>query len=107
LIEKDNKFVKVGERFIDITQFDNKTIAGKYYEVYKPGFEEYATTQSNFKFTGQNPDEKSRTDFAITTESGSKGNLYPNQSAGKIQFNLNNSSMGGLLYDSTFSPDLD
>lgn len=107
LIEKDNKFVKVGERFIDITQFDNKTIAGKYYEVYKPGFEEYATTQRDFKFNAQKPDEKNRSDFEITTESGSKGNLYPDQYAGKIQFHLNNSSMGGLLYDSTFSPDLD
>jgi len=107
LIEKDNKFVKVGERKIDITQFDNKTVAGRYYEVYKPGFEEYATTQRDFKFTAQKPEEKNRSDFEITTESGSKGNLYLDQYAGKINFNLNTPSMGGLQFDSTFSPDLD
>ncbi len=107
LIEKDNKFVKVGERIIDITQFDNKTIAGRYYEVYKPGFEEYVNNQSDFKFTAQKPEEENRSDFEITTDSGIKGNIYCDEHGGKIQFNLNNSSMGGKLYDSTFSPDLD
>ncbi len=108
LIEKDKKFVKVGERMIDITHFDNKTIAGRYYEEYKPGFEEYATTQRDSKFTAQKPEEKNRSDFELTTESGSKGNIYFDQYAGKIQFNLNTSqSKGGLLYDSAFSPDLD
>lgn len=107
LIEKDNKFVKVGERMIDITQFDNKTIAGRYYEVYKPGFEEYATTQRDSKFDAQKPDDINRSDFEITTESGSKGSIYLDEHGGKINFNMNNSSMGGALYDSTFSPDLD
>ncbi|KUO78049.1 MAG: hypothetical protein APF81_14240 [Desulfosporosinus sp. BRH_c37] len=107
LIEKDNKFVKVGERFIDITQIDNKTAKGRYYEVYKPGFEEYAITQRDFKFDAQKPAEKNRSDFEIITESGSKGNIYFDEHGGKIQFNLNSSSMGGALYDSTFSPDLD
>jgi len=108
IIEKDNKFVKVGERFIDITQINNKTAAGRYYEVYKPGFEEYAATQRDFKFTAQRPEEKNRSDFEITTESGSKGNLYPEQYSGKINFNLNTiSSNCGLQFDSNFSPDLD
>ena len=107
LIEKDNKFVKIGDRIIDITQIDNQTATGRYYEVYKPGFEEYATTERDFKFTAQKPEEKNRSDFELTTESGSKGNLYPDQYAGKINLNLNTVSMGGLLYDSTFSPYLD
>ncbi|MHB8074165.1 hypothetical protein [Desulfosporosinus fructosivorans] len=106
LIEKDNKFVKVGERMIDITKFDNKMIAGRYYEVYKPGFEEYATTQRDFNFTATKPEDENRSDFEITTESGSKGNLYPDQYAGKINFNIN-TSMGRLQFDSNFSPDLD
>jgi len=107
LIEKDNKFVKVGERMIDITQIDNKTAAGRYYEVYKPGFEEYATAERDFKFTAQKPNGENRSDFEFTTESGRKGNLYPDQHAGKIDLNLDTESMGGLLYDSTFSPYLD
>src|SRR5680860_149576 len=107
LIEKDNKFVKVGERMLDITQIDNKTVAGRYYEVYKSGFEEYATAQRDFKFTGQKPEGENRSDFEITTESGSKGNLYPDQNAVKIMFNLNNQSLGGLQFYGMFSPDLD
>jgi len=107
LIEKDKKFVKVGERFIEITQFDNKTIAGRYYELYKPGFEEYATAKRDFKFNAKKSEQKNALDFEITTESGSKGNFYPDQHAGKIYFNLNTPSMNGLQYDGNFSPDLD
>ncbi len=106
LIEKDNKFVKVGERMLDITQFDNMKVVGRYYEVYKPGFEEYATTQRDFNFTAQRPDEENRSDFEIITESGSKGNLYPDQYAGKINFHIN-TSMDRLQFDSNFSPDFD
>ena len=106
LIEKDNKFVKVGERMIETTQFDNKTVSGRYYEVYKPGFEEYATTKRDFKFTAKKAEGEKRSDFQMTTESGGKGSLYPDQYAGKINFNLDQ-SMGGLQFDGNFSPDLD
>lgn len=107
LIEKDNKFVKVGERILEITQFDNNSVAGHYYEEYKPGFEEYAKNKSDFKFTAQRPEEKNRSDFEITTESGSKGNIYFDEHGGKIHFNLNTASMGGMQFDPSFSPDLD
>lgn len=50
IIEKDSKFVKVGERFVDITQIDGKSVTGRYYVEYKPEFKEYATSLSNFKF---------------------------------------------------------
>jgi len=92
---------------IEITQFDNKTVAGRYYEVYKPGYEEYAATQLDFKFDGKRPDEKNRPDFDVTTESGTKGNFYADQYTGKINFNLNNQSMGSQKFDGIFSPDLD
>ncbi len=111
LIEKDNKFVKVGERCIEITQFDNQTVTGRYYEVYKPGFEAYATTQRDFKFNAQKPDEKNFSGFDYTTESGSKGNLYFEQRAGKIHLSGNPplpaSDLGDLIFDYNFSPDLE
>jgi len=105
LIEKDKKFVKVGERFIDITQFDNKTIAGRYYEVYKTGYEEYAKNKLDFKFEGKKPEQKNGGGFDITTESGRNGNIYLER-LGKIQFYVNGPSMNDK-FDGGFSPDLD
>lgn len=107
LIEKDNKFVKVGERILEVTQFDNKSVTGQYYEDYKPGFEEYANNKRDFKFIAQRPEENNRSDFEITTESGNKGSIYFDGHGGKIHFNLNTATMGGLQFDPSFSPDLD
>lgn len=107
LIEKDSKFVKVGERILVIAQFDNKTIEGQYYEEYKPGFEEYANNKREFKFTAQNSEEKNSSGFEFITESGSRGNLYIDEYGGKIHFNLNTSSPSSLRFDSSFSPDVE
>ena len=105
VIEKDKKFVKVGQRFIDITQFDNKTVAGRYYEVYKPEFEEYDKNKFNFKFEGKKPEKKNYSGFDLTTESGSKGNIYLERQ-GKIHFNMNVQS-DNSMFDPLFNPDLD
>lgn len=107
LIEKDNKFVKVGERVIEITQIDNKTVTGRYYELYKPGFEEYATTQRDFKLDAKKSEQKNSSDFDYTTESGSKGNFFLDEHSAKIYLNGSTPSMGGLIYDSEFSPDVE
>ena len=106
LIEKDGKFVKVGERFIDITQIDNKTVTGRYYEVYRPGFEEYATTKRDFKIDAKKSEQKNNPGFDYTTETGSKGNLYLDEHTGKIFLGGSNLSVGDLMFDSNFSPDL-
>ena len=107
IIEKDKKFVKIGERFIEITQIDNKTAEGRYYEVYKPGFEEYATAQRDFKFDAKKSEQKGSLGYDFTTESVSKGNLWFDQTRGKISFYINTmSSNGGVQFDSNFNPDL-
>jgi hypothetical protein len=106
IIEKDKKFVKIGERFVEITQFDNKTAAGRYYEVYKPGFEEYATPQRDFKFDAKKSAQKGSQSYDFTTESVSKGNLWFDTTGGKINFNMNTPPTGGVQFDGNFSPDL-
>lgn len=106
LIEKDGKFVKVGERILEIAKFDNQTIEGRYYEEYKPGFEDYANGKSE-KFNAKNSDEKNYSGFDFTTESGNNGNIYIDDYSNKINFNLNNSSPNGRSFDSTFSPDVE
>lgn len=47
---KDGKFVKIGERLIEITQSDDKKVAGRYYETYKPGYEKYNESKYDFNF---------------------------------------------------------
>lgn len=107
LIDKDGKFVKVGERFVEVTQFDNQTLTGQYYEEYKPGFEEYAANQRDFKINAKKSDREHSLDFVYTTESGSQGSLYIDEYEGKIHFNMHTPSLGGLIFDNNFSPDLD
>jgi hypothetical protein len=108
LLERDGKFVKVGERIIEVTRFDNQTVTGRYYEEYKPGFEEYATTQRDFKIDAKKSEREHSLDFEYITESGSKGSLYIDGYRGKINLNMHTpQSLGGLIFDYDFSPDLD
>ncbi|MDR3586447.1 MAG: hypothetical protein P4L59_14215 [Desulfosporosinus sp.] len=106
IIEKDEKFVKIGERFVEITQIDNKTAAGRYYEVYKPGFEEYASPQRDFNFDATKSTQKGSQSYDLTTESVSKGNLWFDTIGGKINLNMNIPPTGGVQFDGSFSPDL-
>lgn len=106
LIVKDHKFVKAGERVIEITQIDNKTATGRYYEVYKPGFEEYAVPNRDFMISAQKSNKKNSSGYDYTTQSGSKGNLFFDEHEGKIYLGGSVSSVGGLILDSSFSPDV-
>lgn len=113
VIEKDGKFVKVGERTLDITKMDNKNVAGRYSETYKQGFENYASDFSELTFTAQiEKDQRGNADFEGTSKSGEKvrGNIYFSEYDGKVNFsiqNMNSPYAGGLMFDSSFSPDLD
>lgn len=113
IIEKDGKFVKVGERYLDITQIDSKSAAGRYYTEFKPGFEEYAASTSKFEFSAQfEKDQAGNASFEGTTPSGEKvrGNIYINGYEGRVNLNIDNlnSSLGnGMMFDSTFIPDID
>lgn len=113
LIEKDGKFIKIGERFIDITSIKDKVITGRYFEVYKSGYENYATNMSNLKFEARfEENQKGNANFNGSTDSGVKvqGNIYLSDYEGKVNFGLNNmysTNERGLIFDSSFSPDLD
>lgn len=108
LIEKDGKYVKIGERFIEITNIDNKTVTGKYYEVYKPGFEEYATQKHDFSFNAQFDKDQPNAKFVHTDESGNNiQGIFFDQHDGRLNLNGSSSSIGGLISDYSFSPDLE
>jgi hypothetical protein len=109
LIEKEGKFVKIGERCLEITYMDNKTVIGKYYEEYKQEFEEYAYNKFNFSFEGCF-DDKNRHEakYEYTNQFGAKkyGGFFFD-SSGKVHWNGEIRGTGGIMFDSTFSPDLD
>ncbi|AFM39341.1 hypothetical protein Desaci_0269 [Desulfosporosinus acidiphilus SJ4] len=107
LITKDGKFVKIGERIIEITQIDQTSATGRYYEVYKPGFDQYATTKRNFNFNATRSKDKNSPNYNYSTDTGSKGDFFLDEHAGKIYLNGNIISAEGAIFDSSFSPDFE
>jgi hypothetical protein len=53
VIEKDNQFVKIGERILNIEKIEGKTVTGSYTEVLMAGFEDYAKDKLDFNFTAE------------------------------------------------------
>ena len=105
LIEKDGKFAKVGEKIIDITQIDETTISGRYYEEYAKGYEEYSKNKKDFNFSAKFQEKGLNADFSANIPSGNtvKGNIYIDQFSGKVNFNINENRNTNLLFDSQFS----
>ncbi|MGC7871237.1 hypothetical protein ACPUYX_06855 [Desulfosporosinus sp. SYSU MS00001] len=108
LIMKDGKFVKVGERIIEITQIDQTSATGRYYEVYKPGFDQYATRKRDFSFNAAKSKDKNSPEYRFRTDAGINEAFFLDEHSGKIYLNESTTfSEGGIILDSTFSPDLE
>ena len=106
LIEKDAKFVKIGEKFIDVTAVDDKSISGRYYEEYAKGFKEYATDKKDFKFDAKfGKDSGFNGTFNSSSESSEKmtGNIYINIGSAGINFNINEVTSGNKLFNDQYS----
>ncbi|WP_027621957.1 hypothetical protein [Acetivibrio clariflavus] len=50
VIVKDNAFIKIGERVLEIDNIDDENVSGKYYETYKAEYVEYAKDKLEFDF---------------------------------------------------------
>lgn len=103
IIEKDNKFVKIGERILVIAHADSTNIAGKYSEEYKEGYETYAQNAMSFTFDASIADQTKDGMFEFKDPAGlnRSGSIYLSESNASIYFNLNIPSES---YDSNFSP---
>ncbi|WP_125152027.1 hypothetical protein [Clostridium rectalis] len=53
VIIKDGKFVKIGDRILEITNSDGKKVSGTYKETFIKGYENYKDRYSHFKFNGK------------------------------------------------------
>lgn len=104
LIEKENKFEKIGERFVDITQIDDKSVTGSYHEEYSKGYEEYGTDKKDFKFNVKFEKEGFNAPINVTDSSGTsiKGNISINPHSAKVYFNINDKH-GNIISDGEFS----
>ncbi|NLM21249.1 MAG: hypothetical protein GX207_05820 [Peptococcaceae bacterium] len=111
IIEEEGKFVKIGERHLEIVHIDQSSIAGRYEEHYKPGYERYADHKLDFTFEAKLENNHRDAQFTYTSSSGTKGNgsIYLDDYAAKINFWLNDLpfTSGTEKYDSVFNPVLD
>ncbi|AHF09136.1 MULTISPECIES: hypothetical protein [Dehalobacter] len=107
IIEQDGKFIKIGERILQIAHVESANIAGKYSEEYREGFETYAQNALAFTFDATTSNQaKSDAMFEFRDNDGSNrsGSIYLDEANAKVYFNLN---MSNGSYDSVFSPVLE
>jgi hypothetical protein len=105
VIEKDGKFHKIGDRFVDVTHVDDNNIAGRYHEEYKKGYEEYASKAKDFKYDAKFEKEQLGGFFNYTNSSSksSSGHISIDPHSVKIYFSFDEIVNGSLIMDSQFN----
>jgi hypothetical protein len=105
-IENNGKFIKIGERTLDITSINSKKITGKYHEEYIKGYEKYSSDVKNINFTAifKEPDNAT---FQIVDAKGSKLNaslfLEPNRASIGFGFENTNDESYEWEYNRVFN----
>lgn len=102
VIEKNNEFIKIGERFVEITSVEDDSFKGKYYEVYKEGYE--ADNIRSFDFIAKYSEVGYFMEMEYINENGKteKGVIHQ-LGRHNIDVNLNveiNEKNGGYSYSS-------
>ncbi|OAS13603.1 hypothetical protein [Paenibacillus oryzisoli] len=87
IMDKDGKFVKIGERTVSITSVDGDKVAGTYAETVKAGYESEYPNKDAFSFEYN---MSTTPMFTYTDSKGEKkqGMIHPNM-AGKIYVDMN------------------
>ncbi|NLP14487.1 MAG: hypothetical protein GX383_08480 [Clostridium sp.] len=88
VIDENNSFIKIGERFIEITSIDEQYIYGKYYEEYKEEYAEYAADKKEFEFKVDAKDDMSRFEGINTSDDSVSGFIW--FEGGYIEFFMDN-----------------
>jgi hypothetical protein len=112
LIEKDGRFLKIGERHLEITLLDDKGIQGNYREELRAGYEKYAGPFQPYTFKarfGDGGDSNNATLEGMTEQGDTvKGSIYLDGYSAKIYLNINqNQEDSNVLSNTDFRPDLD
>ncbi|CAH1204711.1 hypothetical protein PAECIP111891_02586 [Paenibacillus allorhizoplanae] len=87
IMDKDGKFVKIGDRTVKITSVDGDKVTGTYSETVKPGFESEYPSKDVFNFEYNLSTSPT---FTYTDSKGEQkqGMIHPSM-AGKIYFEMN------------------
>lgn len=104
LLEKDGQYQKIGERFVDVATIDQNTVTGRYYEVYKEEYKEYAQGIPEFSFEASFEAGGPRAMFVHPEQSARNrnGSIYFDEYHGKLYFELDWAQPGEPVYDSQF-----
>lgn len=102
IMDKDGKFVKIGERTVEITNVDGDKVTGKYSETVYPGFEGEYPNKDAFNFE-YNPATSSTFTYTDAKGEQKNGMIHPN-SAGKIYFEMSIEVMDKNSYKSKSKP---
>ena len=105
LIEKEGKFEKIGERFIDVTTVNENGISGSHHEEYVKGYEEYASNKKDFKFDVKFEKDRFDGDFNVTSASNNtiKGHISIDQGSAKLYLDINGSGSRNVIFDGQYS----
>lgn len=105
VINKDNKFQKIGERILEITSIDSKKVSGKYHEEYTKGNEQYFNGRKDFKFDASfDSSQKNHANFQFKDEGGTdSGNIDINTYSGLIFFSFSISNNQNILNNDQYS----
>ena len=100
VIIKDGKFVKIGERILDIAHSDSTGIAGRYHEEFLKGYENYAANKKDFRFDAKFSDKYNATfDASISSGNTVKGNISTPMREANLYFNIDESNQDIILND--------
>jgi hypothetical protein len=108
VIEKDDKFQKIGERIVDITSLDVTNVSGRYHEEYIKGYEDYSKNAKDFKFATKFQ-EQLNANFNSTDTLGNNvnGNLWINVNDAEIGFGIteegNQNTLNNGQYNRVFN----
>lgn len=108
VIEKDGKFVKIGERTLEITSVDNGKVSGRFTETVKPGYEADYPNPYKFEFSHQADFTKPMSFFTYKNAKGEdeNGDLRPG-SPGKMYLNIGLEITGENSYRSNNQQNFD
>lgn len=106
VVEKDGKFVKIGERKIELTSVENGTVTGEYSETVNQGFEADYPDVYNFDFQYKQSEPNSM--FTYTNPKGKQenGQIHPSN-PGKIYLDLQIEKIDSNSYRSNSRPNYD
>jgi len=77
LIDENDSYVKIGERFVEITAIDDQYVHGRYYEVYKEEYAEYADEgNKEFEFKIDTNEDMSRFEGVYTSDDSVSGYIW-------------------------------